>query len=523
MPAPFGPNAFKESVPSVTGSFCERFKRALTINKLIHELVSWMITEEGEINPDGLGADICALECMGGDGTTPGGTGTTFGFPQNVSASDGQYQDKVVITWSSVFSATTYDVYRNIDNNTGTATLLGSTASTSFEDGSADAGVQYYYWVRARNDTQTSNFSSPDQGFRAVTLTAVSDLQATKGFTRTTNPFINLVFNPVPGATQYDFYISETNDFADADLLDAGRTPFENSESFHQCNPSPCTKPVFLNQAGELLYVYRPTAIPDFYAKKYFWVKAKTVSNNVTTAITPESNAAEGWAVGKGDGVIPTFEDAATSGDASIATPAGASEAWVVLYGSGGGGAGGGTNNGGGGGGGGAMLIGWRGVAAGSRMRVTSTPESDTGNAAAFTNGGDSPLTVLEYSADGTFTDTIVLLTANVATGGVFQNGANGAGGSGASGAAHPSINDIEIFDGRDGRPADGTKGGRAGNRFGGFSKQAAHWNGFNAFVTDTGNGGTSGAGGGSYSDQLAPNLCTGGSGARGYAFAIYY
>ena len=51
------------------------------------------------------------------------------------------------ITWNEVFDATQYDVYRNIENDFGTVTWVGSTDVTTLDDFDAAPAIEYYYWV----------------------------------------------------------------------------------------------------------------------------------------------------------------------------------------------------------------------------------------------------------------------------------------------------------------------------------------------------------------------------------------
>ncbi len=89
--------------------------------------------------------------------------------PGNVQASDGTYTDKVRVTWNSSAGATSYEVWRNISNNSGSAVQLNSAiAGTTYDDTAAAANTTYYYWAKAKNAAGTSGFSLPDTGFRAA-------------------------------------------------------------------------------------------------------------------------------------------------------------------------------------------------------------------------------------------------------------------------------------------------------------------------------------------------------------------
>lgn len=85
------------------------------------------------------------------------------GAPSTIDASDDQIGE-IDVTWSASSGASHYDVYRNTVNNSGTATLLGTSLTTSYTDSAPTAGVTYYFWVRARNYSGTSAFSASTTG-----------------------------------------------------------------------------------------------------------------------------------------------------------------------------------------------------------------------------------------------------------------------------------------------------------------------------------------------------------------------
>jgi predicted phage tail protein len=92
--------------------------------------------------------------------------------PTSVSATDGQYTDKIVVTWTPATNGLTptgYKVFRNTSNNSSGATLVGTAASSPFNDTTATVGTTYWYWVKAYitigGDSATS---STDSGYRAI-------------------------------------------------------------------------------------------------------------------------------------------------------------------------------------------------------------------------------------------------------------------------------------------------------------------------------------------------------------------
>ena len=87
--------------------------------------------------------------------------------PTGVTASDGNYANKVGVLWATVRDATSYRIFRSTTNNPAAAADVGTTAANYFFDTTAAANQTYFYFVRAENSGATSDFSQPDQGTRA--------------------------------------------------------------------------------------------------------------------------------------------------------------------------------------------------------------------------------------------------------------------------------------------------------------------------------------------------------------------
>jgi fibronectin type 3 domain-containing protein len=85
-----------------------------------------------------------------------------------VQASDNLYTDRVAVTWNAQAQATSYRVYRWTTNNFASAVVQGTVVSTSFDDTSATAGVQYYYWIEPVNTFGTGPVSASDAGMRSI-------------------------------------------------------------------------------------------------------------------------------------------------------------------------------------------------------------------------------------------------------------------------------------------------------------------------------------------------------------------
>jgi len=88
--------------------------------------------------------------------------------PVNISATDGAYNDKVVVIWSNVVGAVEYNIYRGKTNNAALATLLGTSTNNIYSDTTVTPGVKNYYWIKALAEVGDSEFSNSDSGFAFI-------------------------------------------------------------------------------------------------------------------------------------------------------------------------------------------------------------------------------------------------------------------------------------------------------------------------------------------------------------------
>ncbi len=139
--------------------------------------------------------------------------------PTGVSASDGDYTNKVCVTWNAADGATGYQVWRHTADSSGDASQIGVASSTTYDDANAVAGTTYYYWLKATNSVGVSGFGSSDSGWRAVPVAAPSiptDISASDGaFTGR----VHVVWSAVSGATGYQVFRNTVNLPSRADLI----------------------------------------------------------------------------------------------------------------------------------------------------------------------------------------------------------------------------------------------------------------------------------------------------------------
>ena len=135
-------------------------------------------------------------------------------IPAGLLATDGTYTDRVALSWTAVTGASGYEVWRNTDTNSSTASQIGTSTAASYNDTTAVPELMYYYWVKATNGIATSGFSSYDWGWRA--LAAPTNVQASDG---TFSDKVRITWNIVAYAATYQVRRNTTNDFSTASTL----------------------------------------------------------------------------------------------------------------------------------------------------------------------------------------------------------------------------------------------------------------------------------------------------------------
>jgi len=88
--------------------------------------------------------------------------------PVNLTATDGDFTDKVVLTWSAVADSTYYELYRS-DAEAGIYTKISNNLTlTTLTDVNVLEDTIYYYKTKACNEVGCSDFSSVNSGYILV-------------------------------------------------------------------------------------------------------------------------------------------------------------------------------------------------------------------------------------------------------------------------------------------------------------------------------------------------------------------
>ena len=163
-------------------------------------------------------------------------------IPTQVSATQGDFSDRIRISWQQVFyndSQIQYHVYRESKTKDGEATLLRLTGyrpivNLYFDDlvsGTVEPGVVYRYYVRAVNmsspNTEGSVLSAPVEGFA---LAGVSTISADF---RVSTEKVTVTWGEVEGASFYYLYRAE-------EVYEGVRPPDEDfirlDQAFTECS-----------------------------------------------------------------------------------------------------------------------------------------------------------------------------------------------------------------------------------------------------------------------------------------------
>ncbi len=176
--------------------------------------------------------------------------------PAYVNASDDAYVDKIVISWSASYGATSYEVYRAIYPNAseGSKALIATTSGTSYEDhrpvcisNCASCNVEsmrYYYWVKAKSQYCTSDFSGYDSGFTHCKPSAPTGVKASDG-TRANTIWVTW---SVGTTNEYQFEVYRSD--------------------------SPNGEKILLSTTASASYLDKSVTCSKIY---YYWVKRKDV------------------------------------------------------------------------------------------------------------------------------------------------------------------------------------------------------------------------------------------------------
>jgi len=159
-----------------------------------------------------------------------GGCSQTPNPPTGVSATDGSYSDRVRVSWTASSGATAYEIWRYTSNDSGYASKIADDTASPYDDMSAAAGTVYWYWVKAKNASGTSGFSSSDSGYRPCAAPAApTGVSATDG---TYSDKVQVSWDASSGATGYEVWRYTSNDSGSASkIADDTASPYDDTSA----------------------------------------------------------------------------------------------------------------------------------------------------------------------------------------------------------------------------------------------------------------------------------------------------
>jgi hypothetical protein len=93
---------------------------------------------------------------------------TTPARPTGIRATDGDFADRVRLTFNTVPGATVYRVFRCLTRGPSCGSPIGFPKTGVFDDRKGNPGVIYFYRIRACTPTVCSQFSVADAGHRGT-------------------------------------------------------------------------------------------------------------------------------------------------------------------------------------------------------------------------------------------------------------------------------------------------------------------------------------------------------------------
>ena len=186
------------------------------------------------------------------------GFSSSISNPANVNASDGNYANKVALTWDAATDATYYEVWRHTSDDRDNATkLVTNVTGTSYDDTSAVAETTYYYWVIACNveGCKALYQTADDTGFSS----AISNPENVNASDETYPNKVAITWDAATGATYYEVWrhTSDDRDNATQLVTNVTGTSYDDTSTFSgmtyhywviSCNAEACRD---LNQTSD--------------------------------------------------------------------------------------------------------------------------------------------------------------------------------------------------------------------------------------------------------------------------------
>lgn len=232
-----------------------------------------------------------------------------------ITATDGTYTDKVVITSDTELPAGAIAKVYRATSAGGAKTYLGSTNTESYSDTTGEVLTVYYYFVKVCIGTSCSGYSDYDTGYR-VPFLAPEDVDAS--FDSYSDKIL-VTYAPVSGASYYEVYRSTSTNVSGAELI--GNSSLDN---FPDSTATPgiyyyywvkaCTadyKSDYSSYARGRRYIHVDASKTSTYA---VYIEIKEPIENVSVyvfyrALSPDGDKTQIGYAHSGDNFTPVFQD----------------------------------------------------------------------------------------------------------------------------------------------------------------------------------------------------------------------
>ncbi|MCC5815991.1 MAG: hypothetical protein JJT78_14665 [Leptospira sp.] len=129
-------------------------------------------------------------------------------YPTDISASKGNYKDKIRLSWNSVRGAIGYEIYRK-RTTANKYELVGLSLNPFFDDAGVQSELSYHYTVATVFSSDSSlPYPGNSEGFASTKTRPISGMRIT-GLVASQGNFkdrIEISWNPIPGNTSYHIY-----------------------------------------------------------------------------------------------------------------------------------------------------------------------------------------------------------------------------------------------------------------------------------------------------------------------------
>lgn len=152
------------------------------------------------------------ISCGGGGG---GGSSSSSGpvilsAPGNINATDGEFNDRVEISWNEVTNAKNYKVYRSLTGNVDDYQVVDSPETNSYTDSSVDAeplGTIFYYKISTvSSDDEEGDLSNPESGYADNMPLTIGGIDASEDNTDK----VAITWNSDGNSTSYEVFRTTT-------------------------------------------------------------------------------------------------------------------------------------------------------------------------------------------------------------------------------------------------------------------------------------------------------------------------